>query len=151
MDALAAAARIDKTEIRFASYFAEMFHCTGFAAWGKATATGKLYHGRVLDYLRGVGVERNAVITVLEPEGRNAWVNVGYAGFVGSVTAMNDKRLAIGEMGGDHEGEGEGKPMAELIREVMERADTIEEALEIMRNTPRTRDYTYLTPDGKSP
>src|SRR5438477_4792695 len=150
MDALAGAARIDKIKIRFANYFPEMFHCSSFATWGKATATGKLYHGRVLDYLRGVGVEKNAVITVLQPEGRNAWVNVGYAGFVGSVTAMNDKQLAIGELGGYHDGEWEGKPMAELIREVMERADSAEEALDIMRRTTRTCDYSYLISDGKS-
>src|SRR5258706_541417 len=150
MDAMASAAKIDPMEIRLANYYPELFHCSIFSVYGKATTTGKMYHGRVLDYLKGVGLEQDAVITVLEPEGRNVWVNVGFAGFVGSVTAMNDKQLAMGEMGGHHEGEWEGKPMAQLVREVMERADTLDEAVEILRAGPRTCDYSYLISDGKT-
>src|SRR5256885_16774363 len=48
MDALAEAARVETSEIRFANYFPELFHCSGFAVFGKATATGKMYHGRIL-------------------------------------------------------------------------------------------------------
>ena len=43
-----------------------------------------------------------------------------------------------GEMGGRGEGNWDGKPMAQLVREVMENADTLEEAVEIMRKSPRT-------------
>ena len=64
-----------------------------------------MYHGRILDYLRGVGLEQNAVVMVHQPDQGNAWVNVSYAGFVGSVTAMNEKHIAIGEMGGRGEGQ----------------------------------------------
>jgi isopenicillin-N N-acyltransferase-like protein len=150
MDAMAAAAGINRQEIRLANYFPELFHCSGFCLYGKATATGKMYHGRILDYLKGVGLEQSAVVTVREPAGRNAWVNIGYAGFIGSVTAMNEKRIAIGEMGGKHDGEWDGKPMAELVREVMERANTIDEALNIMRKSPRTCEYFYVISDGNS-
>jgi hypothetical protein len=44
----------------------------------------------VLDYLRGIGLEQNAVVMVYQPDYGNAWVNLGYAGFIGSVTAMNE-------------------------------------------------------------
>jgi hypothetical protein len=40
--------------------------------------------------------------------------------------------------------------MAQLVREVMERADTIDEALEIMRKGPRTCEYYYVVSDGKT-
>jgi hypothetical protein len=53
-------------------------------------------------------------------------------------------------MGGHGEGEWDGKPMAQLIREVMERADTIDDAVEIMRSAPRTCEYYYVISDGKS-
>jgi hypothetical protein len=150
MDALALAVGAEKEEIRLANFFPELFHCSGFALFGAATVDGHLYHGRVLDYLRGLGLEQNAVVTVVQPDQGNAWVNVGYAGFIGSVTAMNEKQVAIGEMGGRGEGNWDGKPMAELVREVMEKANTLDEAVEIMRRGPRTCEYYYVISDAKS-
>ena len=104
MDAMAQAAGMEKEEVRLANFFPELFHCSGFALAGEATVGGHLYHGRILDYLRGLGLEQNAVVMVVQPDQGHAWVNVGYAGFVGSVTAMNEKKVAIGEMGGRGEG-----------------------------------------------
>lgn len=150
MDAIALATGHDKEEIRLANFFPELFHCSGFALFGEATLKGTLYHGRILDYLRGLGLEQNAAVIVYRPDQGNAWVNVTYAGFVGSVTGMNDKKVAIGEMGGRGEGNWDGKPMAQLIREVMEKANTLEEAVEIMRKSPRTCEYYYVISDGKS-
>jgi len=150
MDALAGAAGLPREEVRLANVFPELFHCSGFAVFGKATMDGHLYHGRILDYLRGMGLEQNAVVMVFRPDRGNAWVNVGYAGFIGSVTAMNEKRVAIGEMGGKGEGHWDGKPMAELVREVMERANTLDEAVDIMRKGPRTCEYYYVISDAKT-
>jgi hypothetical protein len=150
MDGIALAAGLDKEEVRLANFFPELFHCSGFALFGDATAGGRMYHGRILDYLKGVGLEQNAVVMVIQPDEGNAWVNVSYAGFVGSVTAMNAKHVAIGEMGGRGEGNWDGKPMAQLVREVMERASTLEEAVAIMRNAPRTCEYYYVISDAKS-
>ena len=110
MDAIADAVGMDHEEVRLANFFPELFHCSGFALMGEATEGGKLYHGRILDYLRGVGLEENAVVMVMKPDKGNAWVNVSYAGFIGSVTAMNEKQVAIGEMGGRGEGHWDGKP-----------------------------------------
>lgn len=150
MDAMADAAGLPHEEVRLANFFPELFHCSGFALFGKATDGGHLYHGRVLDYLRGLGLEQNAVVMVFQPEKGNAWVNVGYAGFIGSVTAMNEKHLAIGEMGGRGQGRWDGKPMAELVREVMEKANTLDEAVDIMRKGPRTCEYYFVISDAKS-
>lgn len=150
MDALADAAGLPRPEVRLANFFPEMFHCSGFAVFGKATTDGRLYHGRILDYLRGLGLEQAAVVVVNQPDRGNAWVNIGYAGFIGSVTAMNEKHVAIGEMGGAGQGRWDGKPMAELVREVMENANTLEQAVEIMRRGPRTCEYYYVISDAKT-
>jgi isopenicillin-N N-acyltransferase-like protein len=150
MDALADGGGFLREEVRLANFFPELFHCSGFALFGNATEDGRLYHGRILDYLRGLGLEQNAVVMVFQPERGNAWVNVGYAGCIGSVTAMNEKHLAIGEMGGGGQGNWDGKPMAELVREVMEKADTLDQAIEIMRQGPRTCQYYYVISDAKS-
>jgi outer membrane lipoprotein-sorting protein len=150
MDSLASAAGLPREEVRLANYFPEMFHCSGFAVYGKATTDGRLYHGRILDYMRGMGLEQSAVVMVFQPDRGNAWVNVGYAGFIGSVTAMNEKHVAMGEMGGKGQGHWDGKPMAELVREVMENANTLDEAVAIMRKGPRTCEYYFVISDAKS-
>lgn len=150
MDALAQATGMHIQEARLMNFFPELFHCSGFALHGKATLGGQMYHGRILDYMRGVGLEENAVVMICKPEGANAWGNVSYAGFLGSVTAMNEKQIAIGEMGGRGEGDWDGKPMAQLVREVMENCDTIDEAVELMRSSPRTCEYYYVISDAKS-
>ena len=103
---------------------------------GKATAGGRVLHARVLDYMREIDLQDAAVVQVFMPEGRNAWMSLGYAGFIGTVTAMNEKGLAIGEMGGRGEGQWDGIPMSLLLRDVMERAGTVEEALAILRGRP---------------
>ncbi len=150
LDALADGAQISRTEARLGNVFPELFHCSGFVLFGNATKDGALYHGRVLDYMVGVGLDKHAVVIVSRPAGAYAWVNISYAGFTGSVTAMNEHHLAIGEMGGRGEGDWDGLPMAQLVRRVMEKAATLAEAVAIMRDTPRTCEYYYVISDGKS-
>ena len=148
MDAIARASGLDAEEVRLANFFPELFHCSGFALMGDATQGGRIFHGRILDYMKGVGLEPNAVVIVSQPDEGHAWINVSYAGFIGSVTAMNDAHISIGEMGGRGEGNWDGKPMAQLVREVMENAGTLDEAVEIMRRAPRTCEYYYVIADG---
>ncbi|MBQ7029101.1 MAG: hypothetical protein IJN32_02550 [Thermoguttaceae bacterium] len=148
MDALAAATGLEPSQVRRINTFPELFHCSGVALRGSATVGGRVLHARVLDYMRDVGLQNNAALIVYRPEGRNAWLSVSYAGFVGTVTAMNDKGLAIGEMGGAGEGKWDGLPMAYLMRRVVEECATVDEALALMRSTPLTCDYYYVLSDA---
>jgi isopenicillin-N N-acyltransferase like protein len=108
LEGLAKGADLPLATVQATNIFPELFHCSGFALSGKATADGELLHGRVLDYMTEFGLQDNAVVFVCQPEGRNAFVNVGYAGFIGSVTGMNAKGVSFGEMGGRGEGAGTG-------------------------------------------
>jgi hypothetical protein len=83
--------------------------------------------------------------------GVNRFVTVGYLGFIGSVTGMNEKQVAIGEMGGDGQGDWDGIPMSLLIRQALEDCNTLEEAEKFMRESPRTCEYYYVLSDGKGP
>ncbi|MFA6563233.1 MAG: C45 family peptidase [Verrucomicrobiia bacterium] len=136
--------------VQAANIFPEFFHCSGVAVFGKATRNGTLLHARVLDYMTDVGLQDEAVTMAIESEGARRFVNVGYAGFIGSVTGMNEKRVTIGEMGGRGEGNWDGTPMAQLLRGALENCDTLEEALDYMRRRPRTCEYYYVISDGKS-
>jgi len=146
-DALSQAAGVSRRDGRYANLFPERFHCSGFAVRGKATTDGRVLHGRVLDYMTEIGLQDAAAVGVFMPDGYNTWITVGYAGFVGTVTAMNDKGLAIGEMGGGGVGDWDGVPMSFLLRDIMERAATVDEALDILRNSPRTCEYYYVISD----
>ena len=146
-DALAAAAGVSRRDGRYANLFPERFHCSGVAVRGAASADGRVIHARVLDYMRDIRLQDAAIVAVFMPEGRNAWMSLGYAGFVGTVTAMNEKGLAVGEMGGRGEGDWDGVPMSYLLRDVMERASTVDEGLEILRASPRTCEYYYVLSD----
>lgn len=133
-----------------ANFIPEMFHCSGFALSGSATKDGTLYHGRILDYGCDWKLQDHAILTVAEPDGKIPFVNVTYAGFIGSVTGMNAKKISVGEMGGKGLGHWEGVPMAFLVRMALEEASTLDEAIAIFRDHPRTCEYYYVIADGKT-
>ncbi|MBI5394514.1 MAG: peptidase C45 acyl-coenzyme A:6-aminopenicillanic acid acyl-transferase [Verrucomicrobia bacterium] len=147
---LADGAGLPLATVQAANIFPEFFHCSGAAVFGKATKGGTLLHARVLDYMTEVGLQDEAVLMAIEREGARRIVNVSYAGFIGSVTGMNEKQVAIGEMGGRGEGQWDGTPMSFLLRGALENSDTLEEALDYMRTKRRTCEYYYVVSDGKS-
>lgn len=151
MQALAEASGVDFDTIRRMNCIPEMFHCSGFAVFGKATKNGALYHGRILDYGVEIGLQDHAVVIIAEPEGFAPFVNVTYAGFIGSVTGMNLKQIGFGEMGGSAIGPYEGVPMAFLMRRGLEEAGTLEEARALFRDSKRTCEYYYVLSDAKIP
>jgi isopenicillin-N N-acyltransferase like protein len=146
-DALSAAAGVSQRDGRYANLFPEQFHCSGVALRGKATVGGQVLHARVLDYMADIGLQNDACVIVFMPKDENTWISLSYTGFIGTVTAMNEKGLAIGEMGGGGEGDWDGMPMSFLLRDIMERASNVEEALKILRETPRTCQYYYVVSD----
>lgn len=147
---LADGAGISLSDARAANFIPELFHCSGFALAKSATKDGNLLHGRVLDYAVEWGLQDHAVVVVCEPEGRVPWVNVGYAGFLGSVTGMNAEHVSIGEMGGGGLGHWNGRPMTLIVREALETAKSLDEAISVFRDGPRTCQYYYVIADGET-
>lgn len=151
MKGLADGAGVPLDLVQMANIFPEFFHCSGAALMGDATAGGELLHARVLDYMVGIGLQDHAAVIAIERPAANRFVTVGYLGFIGSVTGMNEKQVAIGEMGGDGVGDWDGIPMSLLIRQALETCDTLAEVETFMRESPRTCEYYYLISDGKGP
>lgn len=145
--AMGQAAGISERDALFGNFFPELFHCSGVAVKGSATVNGEILHARVLDYMADINLQKFALLQVFMPTGFNAWLSVGYASFLGTVTAINEHGLAIGEMGGKGEGQWDGMPMAFLLRDIMERAKNVREAVEIFKNTPRSCEYYYVVSD----
>ncbi len=151
MKGLAKTSGISLEEIRLTNVFPALFHCSGFALFGDATVDGVLYHGRILDYITELGLQYYPVIMIFKPDSAWAFANVGFAGFIGSVTGMNERQVTFGEMGGGGEGDWDGMPMAILMREGLETASSLPEAVDLFGSTPRTCEYYYVISDGKIP
>ncbi len=147
---LAAGAGLKEEDAQIGNFIPEMFHCSGFALMNSATKDGTLYHGRVLDYAVDWGLQDHAVIIVAEPNGGIPFVNITYAGFIGSVTGMNTKQVSIGEMGGRGLGHWKGVPMSFLVREALEKGHDLDAAISVFRDNPRTCEYYYVIADAKT-
>lgn len=148
--AMAASLGLEPQLCETLNVFPELFHCSGFAVFGKATVDGTLYHGRVLDYMTTIGLQDAATTFIVAPTGKHAFANVGYAGFIGSVSGMNDQQISLGEMGGRGEGQWDGVPMATLMRRALEECSTLDEVMNLWKNSPRTCEYYYVFADGKT-
>lgn len=147
---LARAVGVDPHQMQILNVFPELFHCSGFAVFDSATKDGKLYHGRVLDYMTTIGLQDAATTFIIKANGQIPFVNVGYAGFIGSVSGMNAEAVSLGEMGGKGEGSWDGVPMATLMRRALEECHTLDEVKNLWRDHPRTCEYYYVFADGKT-
>ncbi len=147
--ALAESLNMEPETMEVLNVFPELFHCSGFAVFGDATVGGKLYHGRVLDYMTTIGLQDAATTFVIAIDGKIPFCTVGYAGFTGSVSGMNYEKVSLGEMGGRGEGQWDGVPMATLMRRALEECHTLQDVIDLWTNHPRTCEYYYVFADGK--
>ena len=124
--------------------------CSAFAAFGTATPDGSLYQLRILDYIMDFGIQDYPVIAVYRPDRGNAYVSIGWAGFVGVVSGMNGEGVAVSEMGmGDAPDETlRGMPMIFLFKRILQYADNVEQATGIIRSAQRTNYYAFVVGDG---
>lgn len=130
------------------------WHCTFFAAWGEATRNGNLIQIRALDYATEAALQEVPLITVAFPEGGQPYLTVGWQGFVGSVTGMSSAKIAMSEIGDDWDEANdtfEGIPMVFLMKDVVRKSTSLDEAVAMVQNAPRTSSYLYCIGDGKLP
>ena len=129
--------------------------CTNFAAFGSASADGKLWHARNFDF-PGCGVlDRYRVVYIVEPTDKIPFVSIAWSGDYPSWvhTAMNAQGLSLGYMHSEAPGESimDAPILWTLFRRVMENASTIKEALAILKAGSRKGVANLLLADGKVP
>jgi len=129
-------------------------HCSGAAVANSMTRNGKLYHTRSLDYALDLGsddrLQNHAVLIIRQPKDGIANAVPAWGGFLGSVTGLNLRGISVGEMGSNSSDESyAGIPMIFLIREVLRRSNTLDEAVSIFRKGPRTCGFNYIVGSGQ--
>lgn len=126
--------------------------CSNFAVFGRWTPDGRLLHGRNLDYKVNDGAQEAAVTFIWRPTGGIPFLMVGWAGSLGSVSGMNARGITIGEMTNTSPDETfDGIPLFIIMRMILERTDSLEEAVAIMKEGPRTLGWNFVICDGKAP
>ncbi|MHC4079280.1 MAG: C45 family autoproteolytic acyltransferase/hydrolase, partial [Planctomycetota bacterium] len=130
------------------------FHCSGAAVANSMTRDGKLYHTRSLDYALDVGtkdrLQNHALLIVRQPKDGIANAVPAWAGFLGSVTGLNLRGISVGEMGSNSSDEDyAGVPMIFLVREVLRRSKTLDEAVAVFRKGPRTCGFNFIVGSGR--
>lgn len=127
------------------------YSCSSFAAWGRATAGGRLVHVRNLDWSMRAGIQRFPVVFVVHPTGKHAFVNIGWAGFVGVLSGVNDQQLSIGQIGAEtKEATLRGEPMVFLMRRVLEETSDLDEAAALIVKARRTIGVNYVLAQAKA-
>lgn len=127
------------------------YACSGFIAWGAATAGGRLIHTRNLDWNIDAGIQRHAAVFVVRPEGKKAFVSMGWAGFIGVLTGVNEQGISIGQIGAETADRScRGLPMTFLMRKVLEDSIGLDQAVALITDATRTVGVNYLIADAKT-
>ncbi len=127
------------------------YACSNLAAWGQATREGRLLHVRNLDWNIDAGIQQFATVFVVHPTGKHAFVNVGWAGFIGVLTGANDAQLSVGQVGAETtDATFRGEPMAFVIRRMLETSGGLEHATTLVRQAQRTVGVNYVIADAKA-
>lgn len=134
--------------------------CSAFGAWGEATKDvgGGLLQLRALDWdTDGPFKDFPAVIVYHPSEGKgHPFANVGFIGWIGSITGMSSQQMAISEIGVAYPDESFGKmsragvPFVFLLRDILQYDKSLTEALTRMKTATRTCDLILGVGDGKT-
>lgn len=122
------------------------WHCTFFAAAGPATAHHDVIQIRALDYTTVAGIQKYPALIVYEPSTGVPFVNVGWLGMCGMVSGMNADGIAMSEIGDDWDKDTDnfdGRPLNYVIRDSVQFGRTLNEAVNLVKDGPRTTSLLY--------
>ncbi len=126
----------------------QVLMCSSFVVLPQATKNRELIYGRNFDFLKGGSLEN--LLTFYEPDKGNSFVSIGWPGMIGVVSGMNDKGLTVGILTAySKDVSFDGIPSCFLMRKVLQYANNIEEAEEIIIKSKRTGPNIILLADEK--
>lgn len=119
--------------------------CSLGAFFGPATSDGRLYQLRNLDFNREFGAQRHGAVFVVSPDHKRRFVNLAFAGFIGTLSGMNDAGISVGQVGSKSADERhQGTSFVFLLRRILEEANTAAAGAAIVQNAKRTVGINYM-------
>lgn len=129
--------------------------CTAFAASGAATAKagGHLIVGRNFDFEGPPIFDRDKAVLFYQPSdpSKVPFASVAWTGMMGVVTGLNVAGIYVSVNAMRTEDKGQsGVPVELLLRDVLERARSLDEAIALITSRPVFVPDLYLIGDGKT-
>ncbi len=125
--------------------------CTALAASGAATADGHLYIGRNFDFEGPPMFDSEKAVLFFRPKGKLAFASVAWTGMAGVVTGLNEEGVyvSVNALRTDDKSD-HGLPVELLLRDVLERAHSLDEAIAVAKEHVVLVPDLYLFADGKT-
>jgi len=131
------------------------FGCSSLIVDKERSKTGGPLFGRNLDFYTLGMLDKYSLVTVHRPEGKHAFVSIGFPGMFGCVSGMNDAGLALAvhEVFLARDGapmfNPKGVPYTFSFRRVLEECASVEEAEKMLRAAERTTILSLALCDPK--
>lgn len=139
--AIAEASGVDERDVMLANCFLDvspMTACSTVALPADASPDGVARFGRNLDFPSFDVADKYSVVMVYHPAGKNAFAAVSWPGLIGVLSGMNEHGLSLANM---EVTRGQRLPTAVpytiLYRTVLEECRTVNEAVELLKKSPR--------------
>lgn len=162
---LADGSGVDEKAIRRVHMIGELTqgHCSMYGAWGAATAGGETLQLRALDWdIDGPFQDYPQVTVYHADEGLlgasgegHSFANVGWTGWIGSISGLSSKQMAISEIGVSFPDKSFGKtsrvgvPFTFLLRDILQFDGSLDASIKHITNAKRTCDLILGVGDGK--
>jgi tetratricopeptide (TPR) repeat protein len=110
----------------------------------------KLLLGRNFTIDLGMDFLPERIVTIYRPDGKYPFASVGWPGMVGVVTGLNARGVfvAANPARTDDPGDGKGRPLPLVLREILETADNLDRAVEMLEGAETRTAGTVLIGDG---
>lgn len=121
-----------------------MAGCAALIVEADRSATGAPLFGRNQDSPPVGTLHEYALVVVVRPNGKHAFVSITYPGMLGCFSGMNDAGLALADLAVTETRDGSGRvnldgmPTAFSLRRVLEECGTVDEAEKLLRSLTGT-------------
>lgn len=121
----------------------------------QAQAPARVWIGRTfaLAGLDDGGEAAYPVVSIVRPDGRTAWAGIGWPGSLGVVTGINAHGIAVmvdPARTADVRPTRTARPVALLVRTILEQATTLDDAIKLIEGTPTLGTAVIVVVDGTS-
>ncbi len=136
-------------DIGHALQYMNLVGCTSFTASGSRTPDGKIIHARNFDFYAGDEFCKEKIITFYAPDKGHKFVMITWGGLVGTVSGMNLKGIAITVNAAKSKMPlSISTPVTILVREMLQYASSIEEAVEIAKKRRISVSESFMVSSG---
>lgn len=152
VEALAKQTKLGARETMLAQCFLDLTGitaCSTIALPADAAPDGVARFGRNLDFPSLDIADQYTTLFIFRPKGKYAFASVGWPGLVGVLSGMNEHGLTIANMEVTRRGRPpQAMPYTLLYRTVLEQCRTTDEAVELLRSTPRQTPNNLMIMDA---